>query len=117
MHAAFKKGQDEMDKHLDVRNLIRMSYDIKVFKDTLLRPQQRMLFGKQARRIIALDESSPVVSHSSGDEDWNDKVFIEQRTEELLKWTFKSEIDRKLILGVIDRHVELDDEKHADTIG
>ena len=80
MHAAFKKGQSEMDKHLDIRNLIRMSLDIKAFKDTLLRPQQRMLFSKQARRVIALDESSPVCSQSSGDEDYADSTFLEQRS-------------------------------------
>ena len=68
-----------MDKQLDVRNLIRMSYDIKAFKDTFFRPQQKMLFSKQSRRIIALDESSPVVSQSSGDDDWEARVFIEKR--------------------------------------
>ena len=72
-----------------------------------------MLFSKQARRIVALDESSPVVSNSSGDEDYQDKSYIEKRSEELLKWKFESEIDRKLILGVIDRHVELDQEENA----
>ena len=66
-----------MDKHLDIRNLMRMSYDVKAFKDTLLRPKQRMLFTKQARRIVALDESSPVCSQSSGDEDYQDKKYIE----------------------------------------
>ena len=75
-----------------------------------------MLFSKQARRYIALDESSPVVSQTSGDEEYQPDVFIENRREELLQWTFKSEIDRKLILGIIDRSVELDAEWDADTI-
>ena len=77
---AFDKGQSEIDKHLDIRNMLRMSYDIKAFKDTLLRPQQRMLFSKQARRYVALDESSPVVSQTSGDEEYQVDVFIENRT-------------------------------------
>ena len=34
----------------------------------------------------------------------------------MLAWTFRSELDRKLILGIIDRNVELDAEWNADTI-
>ena len=105
-----------MDKHLDIRNLMRMSYDIKSFKDTLLRPRQRMLFSKQARRIVALDESSPVCSQSSADEDYHDRVFMEKRAEKLLKWRFESEIDRRLILGVIDRNVKLEQNEEQDNV-
>ena len=73
-----------------------------------------MLFGKQARRIVTLDaESSSVCSISSGDEEYNDKVFFERRQEELLQWKFESEIDKKLILGVMDQHVELVEERLA----
>ena len=74
-----------------------------------------MLLGKQARRIITLDESSPVVSCSSGDE--RDKAYIEKRFEGFKKMEFKSELDRRLILGLIDRNVELNQEKRAETVG
>ena len=44
-----------------------------------------MLFGKQARRIVTLDaESSSVCSISSGDEEYNERVYFERRQEELL---------------------------------
>ena len=92
-----------------------MSYDIRVFKDILLRPASRMLFRKQARRNIALIESSPTCSQSSGDEEYDDKAFIEKRREELLAWKFRSEIDRKLLLGMIERHVELGSAPKAKT--
>ena len=65
---------------------------------------------------MALDESSDVVSQTSGDDEYDDKVFFENRQEELLKWTFKSELDRKLILGILARDVELEAEWDADTI-
>lgn len=54
-----------------------------------------------------IDESSPTCSQSSGAEEYNDKTFAENRREELLAWKFRSEIDRKLLLGMIDRNIEL----------
>ena len=42
-------------------------------------------------------------------------MFIENRRDDLLRWTFESEIDRKLILGVIDSNVELEMERNANT--
>ena len=82
---AYKKANHELQRHLDIRNLMKMSLDMKAFKDTLLRPQQRMLFGKQARRVIALDaDSSSVCSVDSHDEEYNEKVFFENRKDDLL---------------------------------
>ena len=93
---------------------MKLSLDVKAFKDTLLRPQQRMLFGKQARRVVALDaETSSVCSVSSGDEEYSERVYFERREAELRHWKFESEMDKKLILGVMDRHVELLEERHA----
>ena len=77
---AYKKANKELSRHLDIRNLVKLSLDVKAFKDTLLRPQQRMLFAKQARRVVALDaESSSVCSVSSGDEEYSDRVYFERR--------------------------------------
>ena len=73
-----------------------------------------MLFGKQARRVIALDdESSSVCSIDSHDEEYNESVFFENRRDDLLQWKFESEIDKKLILGLMDKHVELVEERRA----
>ena len=43
-------------------------------------------------------------------------MFIENRSKDLLQWTFKSEIDRKLILGLIDRKVKLDEGWDVETL-
>ena len=93
--------------------MLRMSYDIAAFKNTLLRPKQRMLFNKQARRHVALDESSSAAS--SGEEEKQLDVFFENKRDDLLRWTFESEMDRKLILGMIDRNIELGMEGDAST--
>ena len=76
-----------------------------------------MLFGKQARRVIALDaESSSVCSIDSHDEEYNESVFFENRRDDLLQWKFESEIDKKLILGLMDNHVELVEERRASVL-
>ena len=52
-----------MDKHLDVRNLINISNDVRVMKNLMFNTDQLRLFRKAARRHIDLDdESSAVVS-------------------------------------------------------
>ena len=111
---AYKKANRELSRHLDIRNLVKLSLDVKSFKDTLLRPQQRMLFSKQARRVVALEaESSSVCSVDSADEEYSERVYFERRQAELLQWKFESEMDKKLILGVMDQHVELVEERRA----
>ena len=92
-----------------------MSSDIRAFKDLMFRHDQRILFRKQSRRILALDYSTQVVSEDSNDSCFNDKVCFERNSKELLKKKFSSELDRKLIIGVLGRNVELleDEEQNA----
>ena len=92
-----------MDKHLDIRNLIRMSHDIRALKDIIWSPPQRFLFRKQARRVISLDEDSPTCSEYSDDSGYDTRAAVEASKNEILAWKFKSDIDRKLLLGIIDR--------------
>ena len=39
---------------------------------------------------------------------------MEKRTDDLLKWKFESVLDRKLILGLLEKHVELEYEEDKD---
>ena len=101
MRSALFKGQDRIDKHLDIRNLMKKSFDMKILKDLLLRPQQKILFNNQAYRFVDLDNSSDAaISYSSSDE-------FEKNSQELMKLKFETEMDRKLLLGVIDRKTDL----------
>lgn len=107
-----------IDKHLDVRNLIRLSNDVKVIKNLMFNVDQKKLFRKQARRHIDLDDSSsPVVSESSADEEYDHGNFIQSNRNMLLKWKFQSSADRKLILGMVDRRcVQLTKKKPQESI-
>ena len=77
-----------MDKHLDIRNLIRMSDDIRTLKDIMFNGGQRFIFRKQSRRVISLDCSTPVLSECTQDESYNDKLFLEKNGHRLLGTTF-----------------------------
>ena len=92
---------------LDIRNLMRVSVDLKILKKILLQPNQRFLFKKQAARTVLLDESSPVLSVGTDDADYNDRSAIEMNSSILLKKRFESEMDRKLALGVLTKDYSL----------
>lgn len=103
---SYDRGADMIDKHLDVRNLIRLSNDIKILKNLIFNTNQLKMFRKQARRYIDVNnESSPVVSEDSADEEYDHHRFIEMNEEELLAFKFQSPVDKKLLLGMLERHV------------
>lgn len=80
-----------------------MSADIRTFKDIIMHPGERFLFRKQARRIVSLEDSSPVLSEGSQDEDYDDKVVLTKHGKHMLNVTWDSKMGKKLMLGLFSR--------------
>ena len=101
----YVNGKERIERRLDIIKLIRYQFDIDVLKRLVMTHQQRALFKKQRGHVFRVHSGSSSSSGDghSGDSDGHESVLAQNSAKTMLNTEVKSEFDRKLLLGIINR--------------
>ena len=94
-----------MSKRIDIVRLAKMSLDVELLKKHYFSQVQRRLFKKQRRHALNVDSAG--ASEVEGDSDPDCHIFMTDKDRSLLKTSLKSETDRSLLIGILDRKKDM----------
>ena len=94
---------DEMTNQLDLRSFMKMYLDVRLLVKRTLTEDQRKLFAYQRDRLLMIEDEDSFDSDLDLDKDIRDPQAVQKFVEFLGEYKIETDLDRKLLLGVLIR--------------
>ena len=94
---------DKMEKQLDIRSFLKMYLDVRLLTKRTLTEDQRKLFAIQRDRLPVLEDQDSFDSDLDSVQDIWHPTAVEKFTDKIIEHKIESDLDRKLLLGVLVR--------------
>ena len=106
----FNKGSDVLSRDLDIRNIVKTKSSVQVLHNLILRNKfQKMLFYGQRQHFLNLksdtDSNTKVINFGS--------IDLKSISTDLVNKEYNTPFERRLILGLMSRDYNLEDEKEV----
>ena len=98
-----KRVLDKMETQLDIRSFLKMYLDVRLLIKRTLTKDQRKLFALQRDRLPLLEDEDSFDSDLNADQDIRLPKAIEEVKIMIDTYKIESGLDRKLLLGVLQR--------------
>lgn len=98
---------DRMTSHLDIRSFLKMYVDLRLLIKRLMTGPQRKLFAYQKDRLPMLEDEDSFDSDLDVEEKVHQPESLQEFSSMLGKYEIKTELDRRLLLGVLERDFHL----------
>ena len=102
-----------MEKQLDIRSFLKLYLDVHLIVKRTMTEPQRKLFAYQRDRLPLLEDHQDYSSHSDFDleKDIYKPKSVDELTTLISQYKIETDLDRKLLLGVLVRDYDLKKEE------
>ena len=103
-----------MKTQLDIRSFLKMYLDVRLLTKRTMTKDQRKLFAYQRDRLPKLEDEDSFDSDLDVDQDIHHSKAVKEFTGLITHYRIESGLDRKLLLGVLVRDCDLDQDPRPD---
>ena len=107
----------KMERQLDIRSFLKMYLDVRLIIKRTMTMDQRKLFALQRDRLALLEDEDSFDSDLDVDRDIRDPDAVRKFSNQITEHRIESDLDRKLLLGVLVRDHSLRKMKFGNDLG
>ena len=99
---------DKVEKQLDIRSFLKMYLDVRLLLKRVFTKDQRRIFAFQRDRLPLMHDEDSFDSDLDVDHNIHSEKVVEEFTSLVGEYKIETDMDRKLLLGVLVRDCHLE---------